>query len=598
MANSALSSLNLLKLDFEGLKDDLRNFMRNQPEFKDYDFDGAAMSVLLDILVYNTTKNIFFYNMDISESFLDSAQMRDSVLSRAKDLNYTPRSSRSAKARVRVDFTATGESQPYVLTKGSGFASVIKNENFIFTIPDTITISSANTNFSFETDIYEGIYLKDTYVFPLDQENKRFRITNRNVDTNSINVVVFEDNTLVGQKYKRATTLLGLNELSKVYFLQASENGYFEIIFGDNNIGRQPKTNSTVVIDYRISSGTKPNGAKSFVQNFDPTGEVSELTGPITVTTISNAADGAIPESIDSIKYYAPRHFQVQQRAIIPSDYEVILKEEFPEINAVSAYGGEDATPPQFGKIFIAVDLKEIEGFPQSKKEEYRDFIKKHTMLDPVFVEPSFSYFRIDSVVRYNLNITTASPKNISSIVNDRIISYNTSVLNKFGVEFRRSPFVADIDEADLSIISNVTEVTLYKKFNPIIQEFTDAVFDFGIALDHRAHNDIRDSQDIHTITSTVFTYNGIRCEMKDDGAGNLFIVSFDSGLDKKLAQIGTVDYNTGVLTIQNFYVDDYEGNTIKIYAMPLDEDILIPKDTIAGIEPDEIHLSVEALKR
>ena len=589
MANSSLASSDLISLDFDGLKEDLKRFMRSQTQFKDYDFDSAAMSVLLDVLVYN---------MDIAESFLDSAQMRDSVLSRAKDLNYTSRSNRSSKARVAVSFQATGESQPYVIPKGSGFGSVIKNENFFFTIPETLTVASANSSFSFETDIYEGIYLKDTYIFPANVENKRFRISNRNIDTNSLSVVVFEDNTLVGQKYNRATTLLGLNELSKVYFLQASENGFFEILFGDNNIGKQPKAGATVVLDYRVSSGSKPNGAKSFSPNFDPTGAVSELTDNILVNTLSSAINGAEAESIESIKYYAPRHFQVQERAIVPSDYEIILKEEFPEINAVSAYGGEDATPPQFGKVFIAVDLKDVEGFPLSKQQEYYDFIKKRTMLDPIFIQPDFTYFRVDSTIRYNINITTLSPKNLGTIVNNTITKYNNDNLNDFAVEFRRSPFTTAIDDSDISMISNVTRVSLYKKFNPDLLTFTNIILKYGVKLENLQQLDIDDDDDIHTISSTFFTYKGLRVIAKDDGAGGLWIYHSESGLDKKVAQIGMVDYNNGILNIQNFYCDSYDGSTIKFYAIPADDDIVIPKDTIASIEPDEIHLSIEALKR
>jgi hypothetical protein len=598
VANSSISSLDLISLDFDGLKTDLKRFMKSQSQFKDYDFESSAMSVLLDVLVYNTTKNIFFYNMDISESFLDSAQMRDSVLSRAKDLNYTPRSARSAKARVAVSFKATGESQPYVISKGSGFGTVIKNESFFFTIPETLTVASANTSFSFETDIYEGVYIKDTYIFPSNVDNKRFRINNKNVDTNSLSVVAFEDNTLVGQKYTRATTLLGLNELSKVYFLQASENGYYEILFGDNNIGRQPKAGSTIVLDYRVSTGSKANGAKSFTQNFDPTGEVSELIDNVVVETLSNGINGSEPESIDSIKYYAPRHFQVQERAIVPSDYEVILKEEFPEINAVSAYGGEDANPPQYGKVFIAVDLKDVEGFPQSKVEEYTDFIKKRTMLDPIFIEPVFTYFRIDSTVRYNINVTTLSPKNLGTLVSNVITAYNDAYLDDFAVEFRRSPFTTAIDDSDQSMISNVTRVSLYKKFNPELQVFTDAILDFGVKLENLQQIDIDDDNDLHTLSSTYFTFKGMRAIIKDDGAGGLWITHSDSGIDKKIAKVGSVDYDSGVVNIESFYCDSYEGSTIKLYVIPADDDIIIPRDTIASIEPDEIHLTVETLKR
>lgn len=593
MANTSLASLDLLSLDFEGVKSSLKGYLKNQSQFKDYDFDGAAINVLLDIMAYNTTKNIFFYNMDISESFLDSAQLRDSVLSRAKDLNYTPRSARSAKARVRVNFKATGESQPYVLPKGSSFSTIVKNENFFFTIPDSITIASANTSFTFDTDIYEGIYLKDSYVMPADIENKRFRITNRNVDTRSITVVVFEDNSLIGQKYTKATTLLGLDERSKVYFLQASENGYYEILFGDNNIGRRPKSNAIIVIDYRVSTGPKSNGARSFLQNFDPTGDVSELLASVEVIALTGANEGDVAESIESVKYYAPRHFQVQERAVVPSDYEVILKTEFPEVNAVSAFGGENADPPQYGKVFIAVDLSDIDGFPVSKQEEYAAFIRKRTMLEPIFIEPNFTFFRIESRVRYNMNITTVSPINISSLVYDTIIKYNRDNLNDFACEFRKSPFTSAIDDTDASIMSNVTRIIPYKKVNPIVQEFNNIVLSFGFAFEQNLDIDER------AVVSTVFqSTNNIRSRVKDDGNGKLWITTNDFGKESYITEIGTVNYDTGQLRLNQFYCDGYEGSSIKFYVIPKDDDVIIPKDTISYVEPDEIHIQVEQLKR
>jgi hypothetical protein len=219
-------------------------------------------------------------------------------------------------------------------------------------------------------------------------------------------------------------------------------------------------------------------------------------------------------------------------------------------------------------------------------------------MLDPVFIEPNFTYFRIDSTIRYNINITTLSPKNMSTIVSNVITNYNENYLNDFAVEFRRSPFTTAIDDADLSMISNVTRVSIYKKFNPDLQTFTNAILSFGVKLENLQQLDIDDDDDIHTVSSTFFMYKGMRVLMKDDGIGGLWIYHSDAGIDKKIAKIGSVDYLKGTINIENFYCDSYEGSTIKLYAIPGDDDIIIPKDTIASIEPDEIHLTVEALKR
>lgn len=603
---NAPSSIDLINLDFDSLKESLKTYLSSQTAFKDYDFEGSNMSALLDVLAYNTFKNAFFLNMNISESFIDSAQMRDSILSISKALNYVPRSARSAKARVKVDFTATGDSQPYLIPKGSSFATLVKNESFIFTVPDNIIVASANTSFSFTTDIYEGAYFQDSYVFNVNAENKRYRISNKNIDTNSLTVTVFEDGSLIGKKYTKATSLLGLDELSEIYFMQASENGFFEIIFGDNIFGKQPKNNSIVSFDYRISNQERPNNASIFLHNFDPTGSVSELSGSVTITTITEAKDGAAPESIESIRYYAPRHFQIQERTIIPSDYEIALLTEFPEINAVACIGGEDRNPPQFGKIFIAVDLKETDSLIESKIQSYYNFIRARSPLKPVFVSPEYTYFRVNSKVRYNLNTTTLSPTSLEALIKNEITIYNDNNFDDFGVELRHSKFTEMIDDSDDSVISNITDISLYKKLNPKLATFENHLLKFNMELENNEslskeilNSTVKKSSvALNTVFSSKFRFSGQDAFLEDDGAGFIRIIKTDGQFDTKIKDIGTVNYSTGEINIKDFKIDSYEGSYLKIYVRPKDKDILIPKDTIASIESDEILLEIEALRR
>jgi hypothetical protein len=596
----ANSSLDLVSLDFDTQKASLKEFLRAQDQLRDYDFEGASINVLLDILTYNTQKNTFFLNMNFAESHLDSAQLLESVVSHAKSLNYTPRSVRSASANVRVDFTATGESQPYIIQKGSSFSSLVKNESFIFSIPESLIVSSPNSNFTFTTTVYEGSYLKNTYIFQNSADIQRFKITNRNVDTTSITVTVYEDGSLVGQAYLLRTTLLDIDEDSKVFFLQAAENGFYEIVFGDNVSGRQPKAGSTIVIDYRVSQGPKANGARNFVLNFDPTGAVSELSNTPTVNTISTAMNGANAESLESIKYYAPRHFQAQERTIVPEDYETALIEEFPEINAVSAFGGEDADPPQFGKVFIAVDLIDVDGLPESKKDQYYEFVRSRSPVKPVFIEPKFTYLDVNSVVRYNVNVTTNTPTSIKTLVINTINEYNTEFLDDFGVQFRHSPFTRLIDDTDASIVSNVTNIRIYKKLTPQLTTLLNFPMNFGVAL----LNDLPELPtrhpigEQHIISSTSFMYNGISVFVEDDGDGGIRLMRRDGGNDVKVVDVGTVDYDTGYLNFENFFVDSYVGSAIHVYARPRDKDIILPKDTIAQIEADAITVTVETLKQ
>ena len=597
--------MDLQQLDFDGLKADLQSFLQGQSRFKDYDFAGSNIQVLLDVLSYNSTKNSFLLNMLFAEAFLDSAQLLDSVISHAKDLNYTPRSARSAKATLKIDFQATGQAQPYIIPKGASFSTLIKNKNYVFSVADNLILSSANTTYSVTTDVYEGIYLKDSYIFLPGLENQRFRISNKSVDTESLNVLVYEDNNIKASQYSLATTLLDLDQNSQVYFLQASETGYYEIIFGDNNLGKRPKNNSTIILDYRISNFDAPNGARQFVINFDPTGASSQLIGNPKVTTVTQGYAGAAPEGIESIRYYAPRHFQAQQRAVIPQDYEVLLKEQFPEINDVSAYGGEDANPPQFGKMFVSIDLSDADGIPDSKKQIYQNFLRSRSALRVVIQEPQYTYFDIKTKVRYNINSTTSSAKNIQTLITNAILNFNQLHLDKFGCEFRNSRLSEAIDQADDSVISNITDVLLYKAITPDdgVQSY---VIKFDLAIWQNPtipQSAIKTSdrhllQETHSVTSSAFTYKGQTVYLQDDAAGGLRLVVSDGTYTTKLIDIGAVNYSSGTLTINNLAIYGWVGDQVKFYIKPLDEDVIIPKNSIGSIEGADIAVVVEGLKK
>jgi hypothetical protein len=596
MANS---SINLVGLDFDVIKNDFKSYLKSQDQFKDYDFDGSNMSVLLDILAYNTYKNAFYLNMAVSEAFLDSSQLEASVLSHAKELNYLPRSARSSRCKVRVDFQASGDTQPYIIEKGSSFTGIIKNESFIFTVPETLTVASTNTTFSYETYLYEGIFLKDSYIVDTNIENQRFVITNKNVDTNSLVVTVYEDGSDIGENYVQSTTLLGLNSNSKVYFLQASDLGNYEIIFGDNIIGKSPKNNSRITLDYRVSNGERADGVKELSINFDPTnGDILE-TPEVTVT--ENALGGIQRESLDSVKYYAPRHFQVQERAITTSDYEIILKTQFPEINTLSVYGGEEVDPPRYGKVFIAVDVSNVEGIPENRKNEYYSFIKARSPLsiDPIIVEPIFTYLSVDSKVRYNINISKSTPDRLKTLVTQAILDYNQLYLDDFNATLRNSKLNYTIDSADSSIVSNITDVLIYKKVIPNLgaPQNIDILFNVALTNDLPQLTDSHPSSDRHTISSSLFNYNGIDVSIEDNGEGVLRLVQPIGDMHKKIRDVGTVNYDTGLIKLINFTVNSYQGNEIKIYARPRDSDVSVNKNTILTIEPTEIKVKIEAVR-
>ena len=587
MANSSLS---LLELDVPALESSLRDFMRSQTVFRDYDWEGSNLSALIRLLAVNTYKNAWYTHMLMSEGFLDSAQTRSSVMSHAKELNYSPRSARSAKARVRISFSGT--ETVYVIEKGRTMTSVVNNRGLIFSVPETLMVSSSNGSFTVDTDLYEGQYVKESYVFNRTDESQRIFLSNPQVDTRSLSVVVYEDGASEGRSYKLATSLLDVKSDSLVFFLQASELGKYEVIFGDGVIGARPPDGSTVILDYRVTNGVAGNGARIFNRDFG----LGEGATNVTVTTLEEAADGAEPESIDSIKYYAPRHFQAQERAITPQDYAIMLKGAFPEIRAVSAYGGEDATPPQYGKVIVAVDVAGVDGIPQSKEQEYRDFLKSRASItiEPVIVRPSYSYLRIRSRVLYNINVSTLSPQTIETLVVQSILDYADENLNDFDSLIRYSRLVSLIDDSHRSIVGNSTELEIYKKVpveSGTVHSFT---VDFKTPL---LSSESESYTGQRTLRSGFFKTSSDTRYLVDDSRGGVWTATDRGGQRVLIQRVGSVDYATGLVRVAGVKIDQYEGADLKVFARPLDLDVSVSGDVILQVEADEISIAVESVR-
>ena len=602
MANTSSSSLNLVDLDFFSLKQNFKNYLRNQAQFKDFDFDGSNINVLLELMAYNTFKNSFYVNMLFSEAFLDTAQLRGSVVSHAKELNYVPRSAKSSKARVKISFEATSENQPYIVSKGQGLSAIVKNSNFSFSIPETFSVSSSNNSFSFETDIYEGVYVQDSYVFRQPGETiPRFKITNKNIDTDSLTVTVYTDNSTSGDVYLLTNTLLDLDYKSKVYFLQCNENEYYEVYFGDDILGKRPSEFSTVVLDYRIASGPVADNALQFVLNFNPTGPENELLGAVQIDTLSHSRGGANVESAESIRYYAPRHFQVQERTVTSSDYEIALQTQFPEISAVHAFGGEERNPPMFGRVYVAIDISNVEGLPDSKVREYQNFLKNRApfSIEPIIIEPEFAYLQVDAKIRYNINVTKAPVETMRTIITNTILSYRDDNLADFNVVYRDSKLAKLIDDSDISIVSSILDVALYKKIDLVLgsPQALNVQFNCALKNDVPSRGNTYPTGDVWTLTSSPFKFRGLNCMLEDDGNGVVRLVQVDSNTKTKIYDVGTINYDTGEVRLTNIQVDNYLGESIKLYVKPADVDIYVKGNTILTIEDSGINIGVEQLR-
>ncbi len=624
MANS---SIVLTQLDFDSYKDSLKTFLRSQDRFKDYDFDGSNLSVLLDVLSYNTYQNAFYLNMISNEMFLDSAKLRDSVISHAKELNYLPRSFRSSSAVIQLVITSTdAEKRSIVIPKGTSFTSRVDDFTYNFSTTENYVITNrtpAGSSLVYESEpirIYEGNYLSDTYTVNYDRPLV-YKISNKRVDIESLSVTVFEDNGTTVQTYKRATSLFGHDGNSKVFFLQPGIGDTYEVVFGDGVVGRKPKNNSACIIEYRTCNGELPNGAFKFINTARIDNEPN-----VVIETITAASDGAVAEDLNSIKYNAPRAFTTQERAVTSEDYENLLKANFPEINAVVAYGGEDATPPQFGRIFLSIDLDEVDGLPKIKEAEYKRFLRSRSSvaIEPLFVSPDYTYLYVNTNIKYNINLTGLNPEDIRTFVIDSILNHASTNLNNFGRTLRYSRFIRDIDSAEASIISNETKIELIKYLTPVLSTTvtgsatttsgslvslaTSGVVSSGqnVTIDFKnaLQNDIpgKGSEyltgDIHVVSSSTFTYNGLsNCRLEDDGDGVMRIVNTSGTNNRTILNIGTVDYDTGIIRINNFNITNYTGTSLKIYAKPRTLDITSVQNVILNILENDVDVTIEQIR-
>jgi hypothetical protein len=593
---SANSSIVLSSLDFDTIKNTFKSYLKTQDRFKDYDFEGSNMSVLLDVLSYNTFHNAFYLNMVGSEMFLDSAQLRDSVVSHAKELNYTPRSFKSAQANVNLTVVSDVlNKRSIVIPKGYTFTSRFGPKNFTFSVADNFIISdytqnAARTQLTFtgsNIPIYEGYYVADNYTYSSNNP-QRFIISNKNVDTSSITVTVMEDVGATTLVYNRAQSLFDLNSTSPVFFVQGAENDSYEIVFGDGVNGRMPKNNSVITIEYRVSNGELPNGCNSFTPD-----TTLDSESDITVTTNQNASGGAISETLESIKYNAPRHFNTQERAITTEDYETLLRINFPEVNAVTAYGGENLDPPQFGKVFVAVDLNEVDSLPQVKIDQYYNFLKPRSpvSIDPVFVDPEYTYIQVKSTVNYNVNVTRLSTEDIKTITKSAIIDYALTNLNNFNRIFRYSKLIQAIDGSQASIISNETDISVIKVIVPETGLLLTFDVNFRVPLKIIYGADGKG----YSISSTVFNYKGNKAVLKDDGISAIQVISASTG--QLIETVGQIDYTTGLLQFSNFKIDTYVGAGIKIYAAPKNKDLSTVNNVILNIIEEDVEITAVAVR-
>ena len=582
MADNYLSTA---ELDFDTLKSDFKKFLQNQNQFKDFDFEGSNLATVIDLLTYNTFINAFYLNQVGTESFLDTAQLKESVVSHAKELNFLPRSRNSSRARVNLSSTGNVTDGTKTINKFTTFTTTLGANTLTFSTDKDVTAVNDGTGtfIANNVSIFEGDVV--TEFFDVTSSNTKLVIASANVDIDSLDVVVQNSTTdLSNTIYQRAENLFELTPTSPVFFVQGFGTDKYEIEFGNDVTGKRLSVGNIVRVRYRDTLGEEGNNAKTFTS--------TDVT--ITTTTVANSSLGAERESIDSIRFNAPRVFSTQDRAVTVEDYKSLIKNKFPTIQTLNVVGGENLDPPRFGKVVVIPKPFNSTVASQSLKDSIVDFLKTKASIstEVITADPKFIVLDISSDVRYNSTQTTRSLDEIKTEVTNKILEFGTNNLSEFDKDFRYSKLLSVIDGADESILSNNTKVRMVKEIAPV----TGATNDFNLDFSNEV---VKGS-----LTSTLFTVtiNGVNFEaFLEDVNGTIRVSSSTRGAKEVLDfNAGSINYETGIINLNNFKVDGYFsraraalGDRVQIFTNSVLPDILVEKDQIIQIQSLNLTVSV-----
>ena len=590
--------LNVTELDFNDIKENLKVFLKGQTEFKDYDFEGSGMNILLDTLAYNTHYLSFNANMLANEMFLDSASLRSSITSHAKTLGYEVTSARAPIATINVSLTT--DSATKTMPAGTAFSTTVDDVSYQFVTVSDITASNNGGVVSFDsTKIYEGTYVTTKFLVDTSDVEQRFLLGNDRADTSTLTVQVqtsASDSTTT--TYTKATDITQLLSTSTVYYLQEVDAGRFEVYFGDGVVSRSLSDGNIVTMQYVVTNKTLSNGASSFSAP-----SLIDGVSDITLTTVASASGGAEPESLNSIKLQAPLDYASQGRAVTSDDYAVYAKKLFPNTQAVSVFGGEDgsfdpslgvSSVPEYGKVFISI--KSTTGLNLSaaqKSQLVNDFAKfKVASITPVIVDPETTFIILNVTFNYDSTSTTKEKTELETLVNTTIQNYTDTELEDFNKPFRYSKLSRLVDETDSAILSNITTVTLARFITPTVTDPTSYTLNFNNPFFHPHDGHNADAGGI--IASTGFFINAGSTEyfFDDDGKGNLRIYSLVAGVRTYLeTQAGTVDYTNGVIKINSVgitsvsNVDGSASTRFRITVLPDSNDVIPVRNQLLEID-------------
>ena len=587
----------ITELDFAAIKEQFKVYLQTQTQFKDYNFEGSNMSALLDVLSFNSYQNNFYTNMALNEMFLDSAVLKNSIVSHAKELNYIPRSRKSAKAVLNLTITdQTSTTSTITVPQYFELSANYQGESYNFVTNEAYTArrTAPGVYEVQNVEMFEGEMLQSFQRegFIVDADGVlRVYLTNNEVDTDSLVVFVDAEATDDANIFTRATTIFGVNPLDKVFYLEPYLDDRYSIYFGKNQFGLQPEEFEDVRLRYRICSGEEPNGAESF-----GTGTIND-TGKVSATVVQAASGGQERESMESIRYFAPKALQVQERAVTTKDYEVLLQQAFPEITAVSAYGGEQLDPPQYGRVAISVYLNDnTEIISSTLSNSYIAYLKERAPLgiEPIFVATEFVYADMSVNVTYSRKNTEKSRAELEQLTRNAIQQYSDDNLEGFDKSLRVSKLSSIIDALDAGIESNEIDVCPIIEYSPPLNFNTNPSFRFEAELikpyPFKSANGFVDYKP--AIKSTVFDVDGTCVFLQDDGQGNVMTIT-DEVTNPQIINptAGTVDYKTGEVKLTNFKVETFTGSAIKISAKTKAADIKAPKGRVFILRDTDVKV-------
>jgi len=587
-----MSLVNVASLDFAEIKESIKSYLRAEGSFTDYDFEGSNFSILLDALAYNTYISAYNANMLTNEVFLDSATLRENVVSLARNIGYLPRSVTASKARVSFYIDLSGfATNPVSITLRKGIVATsgitFGGRSYIYSVPEDITVPVSQSLAEFkDIDIFEGSYIQNTFTVDSANKNQRFILQNPRIDTDLIRVEVRESrNSNIKRVYKFANNLIDVKTTDDVYFLNEIADERYELIFGDGSFGSKLKDGNYIVVTYVVTNGEAANGINSFKftgRFFDNNGSPVKVVAPL-ITTLEAGGYGSPIESIESIKKLAPRVYASQNRAVTSGDYEALIPLIYPETDSVSVFGGEELSPPKFGKVFISIKPKNGSYVPNIVKDNIKIALRKYSVAGIIaeFIDLKYLYIEHDSSIYYNQNLGSAD--NLKEQVNKNIQKYaDSDELNRYGSRFKYSKFLKLIDDSSNAITSNITTVQLRRDIKVTTGIFSEYEICYGNAFH------IKDSVG-YNIKSSGFSVEGISGTVYvsdrpggDGKTGTVFLFKLNASNEPIVVRnsIGSIDYDKGevrlnAINITSTVKKKFGDDIVELSAIPRSNDVI-----------------------